>query len=198
MKDAPVIILSGYAGSGKSTISKYLVDNFGFIELSFADELKNSASDTYGIDRRHFDDPAHKNKGIRSLEADPHDPLTHVMECIDGRYYWTPRAIAILEGNTRRRVQPLYWISALLVQLNLARVHRRPVVISDCRFPNELEALKKFPNSHHVRINRWDSAEFKDKSETSLDNAPVDQYLTNHKNLTALFDQVNLLLHIIS
>lgn len=190
----PLIILSGYAGSGKSTAAKHLCLDYGFTELSFAAPLKNMVAETYRIPRESLDHPTIKNKPLRAYPADPKDPMAHLMGKIGDELFWTPRTLAILEGMTKRRVYGDYWYSRLLMLL-VEELKVGPVVVSDCRFPNELEALKKYRNSHHLRILRGVEVVIDDESEHALDNAEVDCYIPNFGNSpSALYDNLKLFL----
>ena len=44
-----IIGITGYAGSGKSTMAKYLVDNYGFERIPLAHSLKELVRDKFGV-----------------------------------------------------------------------------------------------------------------------------------------------------
>lgn len=46
-----VIAISGQINSGKDTVSDYLVENYGFCKVSFADPLKRFCSDVFEFDK---------------------------------------------------------------------------------------------------------------------------------------------------
>ena len=46
-----IIGICGLIGSGKGTVSDYLVDEYGFEKISFADKLKDGVSAVFGWDR---------------------------------------------------------------------------------------------------------------------------------------------------
>lgn len=49
------IALSGKMMSGKTIVANYLVSKYGFIELAFADKLKDIAVDLFGMNRQYKD-----------------------------------------------------------------------------------------------------------------------------------------------
>jgi hypothetical protein len=66
-------------------------------------------------------------------------------------------------------------------------------IITDLRFPNELEAIKK-RNGLTIRINRPGLEENNHISETALDNADFDYVIDNNTSLKALINSVYYIL----
>jgi hypothetical protein len=65
-------------------------------------------------------------------------------------------------------------------------------IISDLRFPNEYEAVKKRKNSFTLRVNRniGDQYAQKHESETAIDHLRFDLYIDNTGSLKDLYTQV--------
>lgn len=68
-----VIAISGWKRSGKDTIAEQLIKEHGFKRVAFADPLKDSVAQEYGIPRSHCDDPAFKEAPILHLPLSPRD-----------------------------------------------------------------------------------------------------------------------------
>jgi len=105
--------LSGKAGSGKSTIAQQLVDNYGFIKLSFSEELKRLCW--------------HYFPSIMAL----------------GKLNELCRKTLQKIGQVFRDINPNVWVNILISQLNyhLARDSNVRIVVDDVRYLNEVHAL---------------------------------------------------------
>jgi hypothetical protein len=104
-----LIVLSGKARAGKGCIAKILVEEYGFVELSFAADLKVMAQKYYGV---------------------PEAELTVKKSSVS-------RQIMQGIGNMMRgEVDPLYWVKR--VDYHTRRLNR-PIVVSDGRFLNEFK-----------------------------------------------------------
>ena len=68
-----VIAISGWKRSGKDTIAEQLIKEHQFKRIAFADPLKDSVAQEYGIPRSHCDDPEFKEKPILHLPLAPKD-----------------------------------------------------------------------------------------------------------------------------
>lgn len=94
--------------------------------------------------------------------------------------FWTPRALAILEGSVKRSVNSKYWVQRALGSIKPGE----NVVITDMRYKSELAQVQEFSHSiqnemKSIRINRFDSSPSTDPSERDLDNAAFDLTLEN-------------------
>ncbi len=108
--------------------------------------------------------------------------------------YWTPRSLCILKGSTNRAVDSGYWVNRAIEYIkseiedpscnNTGNWHEG-VVISDCRYRNEIEQLKQAfgKNLVTIRINRFDSVNSTDPSERDLDNYKFDLVIDNKGTL---------------
>lgn len=99
------------------------------------------------------------------------------------KLYWTRRALCILEGSTKRTVDPDYWVKKAVQNAKESGIDL--VVISDLRYKNELSSVKQALSSTDklttVRVNRFDEhpTNSQDPSERDLDDAEFDITLTN-------------------
>jgi len=117
-----VIAFTGLAGSGKSTAAKCLVDTWGFTRVRFAGPLKDMMR-ALGLGEREVDG---------DLKEIPCDLL-------GGR---TPRHAMQTLGTEwgRELIAPDLWIRAWRAAVEKLPADAR-VVVDDCRFPNEGDAV---------------------------------------------------------
>lgn len=115
----PVIALTGLAGSGKSTASKYLVENHGYQLVKFAGPLKDMLR-SIGISEAQIEG---------ELKETP-------CEWLQGK---TPRHAMQTLGTQWGRdcIGPSFWIELWVRRVNLIIAAGGRVVVDDCRFPNE-------------------------------------------------------------
>lgn len=167
-----VIALSGYKGSGKDTAAAYLVENYGFQRIAFADVLKDLVSTQYNVPREDMDHPIRKEEPILHLPVIPTDPFTIA---IQGRLaselsqgFWTPRALCILEGSVKRSVHSNYWVQRAIGPILSAQTGK--FVITDMRYRSEADVLNMLiPGVEFWRINRYLNINTTDPSERDLD-----------------------------
>lgn len=118
-----IIALTGLAGSGKSTAAKHLVEKHGFTLVKFAAPLKDMLR-PLGL-------------GDREIEGD----LKEVpCALLGGR---TPRHAMQTLGTEwgRECMDPDLWIRIALKRAAAELDQGGKVVMDDCRFPNEAEAV---------------------------------------------------------
>jgi hypothetical protein len=129
-----LIGIVGFIGAGKDTVADYLVNFHEFRRESFASTLKDSISSIFGWDRTLLEG--------RTKEA------REWRESVD--HWWadrlnmptlTPRWILQYWGTDVCRAQfhNDIWIASLE---NKIRNSADNIVISDCRFPNEIAAVQ--------------------------------------------------------
>jgi hypothetical protein len=128
-----IIGICGFIGSGKDTVADYLVNFHEFRRESFASTLKDAVASVFGWDRTMLEG--------RTKEA------REWREQID--FWWsnrlgmqiTPRYVLQYWGTEvcRKAFHDDIWIASLE---NKIRTSKDDIVISDCRFPNEILAIK--------------------------------------------------------
>lgn len=179
-----LIGLSGFARSGKDTVADYLVENYGFTKLAFADPMREalyrlnpfitvaemlrvplaSAVDGLGWEQLKVDSP-----DIRPLMQ---RLGTEVGRNMFGQDFWVEQAIKRASAYDR-------------------------VVFSDCRFVNEADAVIN-SDGEVWRITRPGiSAANQHVSETALDNYEFTTTLDNSGSLESLLSQVDKVLGVV-
>jgi len=139
-----IIGVCGLIGSGKDTIADYLVNIHEFRRDSFAATLKDAVAAVFGWDRDMLEGRTRSSREWREQrDAWWSERL--------GRDI-TPRWILQWWGTEvcRRGFHDDIWIASLE---NKLRTSRDDVVISDCRFPNEIAAIRA-QGGYVIRVQR--------------------------------------------
>jgi hypothetical protein len=129
-----IIGICGFIGSGKDTIADYLVNLHHYRRESFANTLKDAIAQVFGWDRTMLEGRTKQAREWRE-QIDPwwaeRLKIPHL----------TPRWILQYWGTEvcRKAFHDDIWIAALE---NKLRNSEDDVVISDCRFPNEIKAIR--------------------------------------------------------
>lgn len=130
-----ILGICGFAGSGKDTIANYLCDHHGFIKESYASTLKDVVSIVFSWER-----PLLNGDTVESREW---------RETVD--VWWserlgipnlTPRYVLQKFGTElfRNSFHDQIWVASL--QKRVLSYENSNVVISDCRFLNEIEQIR--------------------------------------------------------
>jgi len=129
-----IIGVCGFIGSGKDTIADYLTNFHGFRRESFANSLKDAVSMVFGWDRTMLEGRTKQARDWRE-QVD-----TWWAERLDMPHL-TPRWVLQHWGTEvcRNGFHDDMWIASLE---NKLRNSKDDIVISDCRFPNEIKSIK--------------------------------------------------------
>jgi hypothetical protein len=200
-----IIGVCGFIGSGKDTIADYLTNFHGFRRESFAASLKDAVAGVFGWDRVMLEGRTKEAREWRERRDD----------------WWsnklgmeiTPRWVLQYWGTEvcRKGFHDDIWITSLE---NKLRNSRDDVVISDCRFPNEIKSIKS-AGGIVVRVVRGDEPEWYNyatavnngdisqqryldsfnihASETAWVGTDFDRVLDNNSTIDTLFKQVEQL-----
>ena len=129
-----IIGVCGFIGSGKDTIADYLVNIHQFRRESFANTHKDSISMIFGWDRDMLEGRTRQSREWRE-QVDPWWANRLNMPDLTPRWvlqYWGTEVC-------RRAFHDDIWIAALE---NKLRNSNDDIVISDCRFPNEIKSIQ--------------------------------------------------------
>lgn len=146
-----ILGICGFQGSGKDTFANYLVQNYGFVKFSFASAVKDVVSNIFGWDRSLLEGVSDESRKFREME----DVWWSEKLKIPG---FTPRDALQQIGTElfRKKLNFEIWTSVIEKKiLNELENYgsNAKIVISDCRFPNEISMLKKF-NFKLIHIKR--------------------------------------------
>jgi hypothetical protein len=130
-----IIGICGLIGAGKDTTADYLVNIHQFRRESFANSLKDGVSAVFGWDRELLEGRTrHSREWREQVDAWWADRLN--MPDLTPRWvlqYWGTEVV-------RHGFHDDTWIASLE---NRLRKTTDDVVISDCRFPNEIQAIER-------------------------------------------------------
>ncbi len=199
-----IIALTGAAGAGKDTVAALLRDYARFVPLAFADALRAEVADAWGLgaadmlsDRATKEQPTAAlalrrctNCGfIGALAMAQHAHVNSVW--LDEPR--TPRQVLQWWGTEFRRAEsPGYWTSQLLQRVRTLREQGASrLVVTDCRFTNELQVLRT-AGAKLWRVQRAGLApvEGQHTSATELRDTPADETLDNDGTVQQLRDRV--------
>jgi len=129
-----IIGICGFIGSGKDTVADYLVNFHEFRRESFANTLKDAVAAVFGWDRTMLEGRTKEAREWRE-QVDPWWAARLDMPTLTPRWvlqYWGTEVC-------RRAFHDDIWIASLENKLRTSKDH---VVISDCRFPNEIASIR--------------------------------------------------------
>ncbi len=129
-----IIGVCGFIGSGKDTVADYLVNFHEFRRESFANTLKDAVAAVFGWDRVMLEGRTKEAREWRE-QVDPWWAARLDMPTLTPRWvlqYWGTEVC-------RKSFHDDIWIASLE---NKLRNSKDNIVISDCRFPNEIASIK--------------------------------------------------------
>ena len=150
-----IIGICGFIGSGKDTVADYLTNFHEFRRESFANSLKDAVAQVFGWDRTMLEGRTKQAREWRE-QVDPWWSDRLKMPEL------TPRWVLQHWGTEvcRHGFHDDIWIASLE---NKLRHSEDDVVISDCRFPNEIAAIRR-ANGLVVRVIRGPEPEWYDSA----------------------------------
>jgi hypothetical protein len=209
-----IIGVCGFIGSGKDTIADYLTNFHGFRRESFANSLKDAVAYVFGWDRTMLEGRTKTAREWRE-QVDPWWAERLGMPTLTPRWvlqYWGTEVC-------RRAFHDDIWIASLE---NKLRNSKDDIVISDCRFPNEIKSIKA-AGGIVIRVKRGDDPEWYNDaadmnagdrcsnymmakirmqklgihaSETAWVGTKFDAVMDNNTSIDDLYAQVKLLINL--
>jgi hypothetical protein len=145
-----IIAVAGNIGGGKDTVADYLVNFHEFRRESFASSLKDSVAAVFGWDRTLLEGRTKQSREWRETRDDWWSERLN-MDI-------TPRWILQYWGTDvcRNNFHQDIWLSSLE---NRLRKSTDNIIITDCRFPNEFNAIQK-SGGKMVRVKRGPDPEW--------------------------------------
>lgn len=202
-----IIALAGKMKSGKDTCADYLVEK-GYVKISFADNLKSMCMDVFDL----FWSECYTQKGkeqklpfpIVGEEWHVRDISLWLMnncnwsltmeqtqamdKALIGKKFYTAREILQYVGSEVMRMCIDKDIHAKIVKKKIDMNGWTHVVIPDCRFENEVNAVESWGGTV-VRITRpeTDALSGNHMSETALDHLVFEENILNNGTLEELY-----------
>lgn len=167
-----LIAFTGLAGAGKSTAALHLVETHGFHRVRFAGPLKAMMA-ALGLSQREIDGDLKEQPCALLGDQTPR----HAMQTLGTEW-------------GRKLIVSDLWIRAWQAAMD-ALPPGAPVVVDDCRFPNEAEAVRA-AGGVIVRIER-PGAGTTSVHESEQHQLPTMSVLNNAHNPAWLFEQIDAL-----
>lgn len=197
-----IIGICGFIGSGKDTAADYLVNFHEFRRESFAGTLKDAVSVIFGWDRDMLEGRTKESREWREQRDEWWSKRL-------GRTI-TPRYILQYWGTDvlRKHFHDDMWIASLE---NKLRNSGDNVVISDCRFYNEIRGIRNSggkivwiqrgitphwydiaskANRGDIKAHAWLAAQGVHASEYSWAGTEFDQIIDNNGSIENLYEQL--------
>lgn len=180
----------GRARVGKDTAGKWLVDRRGYERVGFADALKDAALKLDPWITYAHDDGDWLN-GIGAMR----------MSEVVRRQGWErakdnfPEVRRILQelGASVRAIDPEVWLRTALKKVTAANEAGSPAVVTDVRYPNEAESLKR-AGFHLIQITRPGIAHLDHESEGALGPEDADYQLVNCGSISGLHVELDAIM----
>jgi len=172
-----IIGLTGYAQSGKDTVAKILVENYGYTRVAFADKIRdflyemNPMVDNIAFEPIFLRDRVARD-GWEVAKKNPH----------------VRRTLQTAGVAARKTFGEEFWVNEVFKTIDPAD----NIVITDVRFTNEAASIKFMSEftgypSQIWRIKRLGvDAVNAHVSESQMDDYPVDQIFTNSGSIEDL------------
>jgi hypothetical protein len=157
-----IIGIVGFIGSGKDTVADYLVNFHRFKRESFANSLKDAVSQVFGWDRELLEGRTQESREWRETRDEWW--TKRLKKDITPRYvlqYWGTEVI-------RKGFHDDMWVASLEHRLLNTK---NDIVITDCRFPNEIKAIRA-AGGHVMRIKRGPEPRWFDEA-VSMNRGPA-------------------------
>ena len=156
-----IIGIVGFIGSGKDTVADYLVNFHRFKRESFANSLKDAVSQVFGWDRDLLEGRTKESRDWRETKDEWWSK--RLKQDITPRWvlqYWGTEVV-------RKGFHDDMWVASLEHRLLNTK---NDIVITDCRFPNEIKAIRN-AGGRVVRIKRGPEPEWFDDAK-SMNKGP--------------------------
>jgi hypothetical protein len=174
-----IIGLCGYAQSGKDTVAQVLVDNYGFTRVAFADKIREFL---YEVNPMVGCSPSGYLKDLVDLEGWEKAKQQPQVR----------RLLQDLGVGARKVFSENFWVQQALKDVHFEGNY----VITDVRFTNEADIIKKYDNAQLWRVKRLGvEAVNSHVSEHELDGYPVDHFVKNDGDVKDLWEEVLMLCH---
>ena len=129
-----IIGICGFIGAGKDTAADYLVGFHGYRRDSFANTLKDAVSAVFGWDRELLEGTTKTSREWRE-QVDPWWAERLQMPDLTPRWILQHWGTEVCRNNFHQDI----WVASVE---NKLRQSKDNIVITDCRFANEVNSLK--------------------------------------------------------
>ena len=182
-----IIGLAGYAQSGKDTVANILIEHYGYTRVAFADKVRDLLFEM---------DPG---IGVKGPDGQWHTVgLQNIVEVSgwdEAKQHKDVRALLQNLGVGARKVfGENFWVKQALREFS----PEEKIVITDVRFPNEAEMVKRLNGQMWRVIRPGVTAVNSHISENALDDYEFDFDIYNDSTITALNMDIEILMEDLS
>lgn len=173
-----IIGITGKKQSGKSTLSKCIKQNYlNFIELNFADPLKNSIKEIFNLSEDQI------NGDLKEIN--------------DTKYNFTPRELMQWMGtdvfrntfHTQFPNSPPVWISNM--EYRLKKLYpKNNIIVSDVRFNNEANLIKMY-GGYIIKVTSNDNIYSNHEAENQIINFDYEIINNKESNQSVYLNNLN-------
>ncbi len=171
-----ILLIAGYAGSGKDEFAKQLMNlcenySISFKKYAFADEVKKEVSKLYGVPLENLYTQTGKASSI-TISTGETKTLRQLL--IEHSAY-----MKSLYGNE-------YWAQIVSKEIDTGK---DLIILSDWRYNSEIETINAYFHDHtivKIRIVRPLLKVLEDSSEHELDNYKFDIVINNYSSIDHL------------
>lgn len=189
-----LIGVNGFKHAGKNTVGKYLVENYGYERMSFADLLKDSVAALFDIPREDIDELKNNPNCYVTIQlAKPLDTPTF-REFLD-KGQVTLKAFTFREFLKRYGTESHrdifgvdFWVD--LIAQKEGPFRDRRIVFTDCRFNNELQFVHEM-HGKVVRVVRPGCEGDEHASERIPPEGSIDRVLYNNGTIAELHQNID-------
>jgi hypothetical protein len=177
--------ITGTIGSGKDTAAEHLINKHNFTKLSFASSLKDAVSAIFGWDRTLLEGDTPQSRQWRE-QVDPWWAARLRMP------HLTPRWVLQFWGTEvcRNGFHKDIWVASLE---NKLRNTQGNIVITDCRFLNELDIIRNVGGTL-IRIERGEQPSWIETAtrynKGIIDTPPVGIHASEYSSVGYDYDHV--------
>lgn len=198
-----IIGLTAKKGSGKDTFADYLVKNHGYVKLSFAQYIKESAKVLFQWTDEHFEQDKKEIKD-EYWNISPREFLQqfgtyflrnflHILNCEELKIYNDTKIVLSGKKKFTFHIKRLNLHITELYKINSVN---NKIVISDIRFEDEYEYVKKLGGTiiKIERPNIKDNIYSQHESESFFDKLQEDHLIKNISSLEIFYNEIEYLL----
>lgn len=185
----PIIGLVGKKGSGKSTVANILAETEDYVEIAFADPLKQICQTLFLLSHEELHDTKMKEQIVERVNTTPRRILQQV-----GTNLMRDRLREVLPELPLTDQLPSIWVWNAQQRILDLRKRHCEIVVSDVRFPDEASMIRRL-GGILIRIRR-DANTFSSDlhpSEVEMENIDVNFEIDNDGSLEELKQKITSL-----
>jgi hypothetical protein len=191
-----IIGITGQKNAGKDTIGDYLVENYGFTKMSFAEPLKMAAAILLNTDLESIERWKNENKNVCVVPGampDGKNEVTITVPLVTANYPITVRHFLQRMGTEvgRGLFGKDFWVHQLARKIDVTRGAN--TVICDVRFQNEADAVDHW-SGHLWRVIRPGTEGDLHKSEIEQNDIKVHFEINNNGEIHTLYEAIDELM----